>query len=212
MHNLTYAQKELVATLKHRLIFFYKFQQCQSCSKVQRISYELWLVIFKKAYIMIPFHFVNPGIGSNFTIHVDIISFWYCLWINAASETQTYFRRIWNSDEMFKATCNTNLLIQQTRRRGSKHSWLLVAGPLNRGFRSVVFDSSYKMALRTFYFINVYRDCRHFTTWSTISAIFLPLLKTTDRRNPLFAINLKIWSIDQKLSKGFNIISISIAF
>ena len=46
--------------------------------------------------------------------------------------------------------------------------------------QSIIFSSDQKMSLRTFYFIDVHRTCGQISTWSALSAIFWPQLKTSD--------------------------------
>ena len=50
---------------------------------------------------------------------------------------------------------------------------------MNRWNQSAVFNRDQKMALRTFYFINVHKSLGHITTYGALSAIFCPLLKKT---------------------------------
>ena len=61
----------------------------------------------------------------------------------------------------------------------STNPWCCIKRPIdNRAFQSVVFNSGQKMALRAFYFINIYGSCKYISTYCALIAIFWPLLNT----------------------------------
>ena len=56
----------------------------------------------KITYIVVPFNFINPWIGTNLTIHVDIISFRNSIWVNTTSKTQSCLWWIWKEKYSLK--------------------------------------------------------------------------------------------------------------